>query len=306
MSILQIALLVGTLNFVAIILGLYAFSQKRVDLERRLKRQETAEKTTATGMRQAVQRLEQVMRPIGEMLPRSPEEMSRQEKKLVQAGFRRKDAVVLFYGAQLGIAGLLLLAFLITGHLYQHPVVFLLVSALGGAAIPDMWLKQRMDARKEKLRNGLPDAMDLTIVAMEAGLGLDQALLRVGDEIRVAYPELSEELHLRNLEVNMGRSRAQALRNLAQRTAVEDLSALVAILVQTDRFGTSVGTALRVFSDTMRTKRRQRAEEQAAKLPVKMIVPMVIFIFPSLLVLIVGPAFIQILNVIVPAFTGKH
>jgi tight adherence protein C len=305
MSILQIALIVGVLNFFAFAFALYAFSQKRVNLGRRLKG-EHAEASEDTGFTQAMQRIEQVVRPMGEMLPRSPEEMTRQEKKLVQAGFRRKDAVALFYGAQLATAGLLIIGFLAAGYLYSHPVIFVLLAVLGGAAIPDIWLKRSMQTRKTNIQYGLPDAMDLTIVAMEAGLGLDQALLRVGTEIKTAYPELSDELNLRNIEINMGRSRADALRNLAERSGVEDLKALVAILIQTDRFGTSVGQALRVFSDTMRSKRRQRAEEQAAKLPVKMIVPMVVFIFPSLLVMIVGPAFIQILKVLIPAFTGTR
>src|SRR5205085_12441166 len=116
------------------------------------------------------------------------------------------------------------------------PPLFVLLAIIGGAAIPDIWLKNRIERRKLNIQHGLPDAMDLAVVSVEAGLGLDQALMRVGDEIRVAYPELADELRLRNLEVNMGRSRSDALRNLADRTGVDDLKALVAILIQTDRF----------------------------------------------------------------------
>ncbi len=147
--------------------------------------------------------------------------------------------------------------------------------------------------------------MDLAVIAVEAGLGLDQALMRVGSEITSAHPELADELRLRNLEVNMGRSRADALRNLAERTGVEDLKALVAILIQTDRFGTSVGQALRTFSDSLRTKRRQRAEEAAAKLAIKMVVPMVVFIFPGVFIVILGPAFISIMRNLLPGLAGQ-
>jgi tight adherence protein C len=302
MSLLQIALIVGFLNFLAIGLALYAWSQKGIDLGRRLRGRGTPAPVETKGVSQAVKRIEEVLRPIGEMIVRSPEEMSRQEKKLVMAGFRRKDAVALFYAAQLATAAVLAFFFLSTGYLAKHPVVALLLCLLGGAAIPDGWLKSSMKTRQSKIQDGLPDAMDLTLVSMEAGLGLDQALLRVGEEIRVSYPELSEELNLRNLEVNMGRSRAQALRNLSERTGVEDLKSLIAILIQTDRFGTSVGDALRVYSDTLRTKRRQRAEEMAAKLSVKMIVPMVLFIFPALFIVLLGPAVIQIVTTLLPAF----
>jgi tight adherence protein C len=304
MSLLQIALIVGVLNFLAIMLGFYAFTQKRIDLARRLKSWGVPQPAESSGVSQAVKRLEEVMRPIGEMIVRSPEEMSRQEKKLGQAGFRRKDAVALFYAAQVATAVLLALVFLGSGYLSSYTLLTLLLCFLGGAGIPDLWLKSRTAARMRNIQDGLPDTMDLTLVSMEAGLGLDQALLRVGEEIRLSYPELSEELHLRNLEVNMGRSRPQALRNLAERTGVEDLKSLVAILIQTDRFGTSVGDALRVFSDTMRTKRRQRAEEQAAKLSVKMIVPMVLFIFPSMFIVLLGPAVIQIITLLLPALTN--
>jgi tight adherence protein C len=230
------------------------------------------------------------------MIVRSPEEMSRQEKKLVQAGFRRKDAVALFYATQLGVAlfvGIILFA---DGYFYRRPFMAVLFSVLGGAGIPDAWLKSQIKSRMERIRRGLPDAIDLTLLSMEAGLGLDQALLRVGEEIHPSYPDLAEEFHLRNIEVSMGRSRPQAFRNLAERTGVPELKSLVGVLIQTDRFGTSVSDALRVFSNTMRTKRRQRAQEQAAKLAVKMIVPMVIFVFPSLFVVIVGPAIIQMVK----------
>jgi len=299
----QIAFAVGILVFLATLLTLYAIFKKPLNLKERLNREEV--KDTNEGAVNAIQKqLERVLRPMGEWLPRSPAEMSRQERNLVRAGIRRKDAVILLNGAHLAIALLALAVFATTGHLYHRPILFVLLSIIIGAAIPDIWLKRRIERRKINIQHGLPDAMDLAVISVEAGLGLDQALLRVGQEIRSAHPDLADELYLRNVEINMGRPRSEALRNLAERTGVEDLQALVAILIQTDRFGTNVGQALRTFSDSLRTRRRQRAEEQAAKLAVKMMIPMVFFIFPGIFIVILGPAFIAIVTKLLPALGG--
>ena len=147
------------------------------------------------------------------------------------------------------------------------------------------------------LRLALPDALDLLVICMEAGLGLDQALLYVGQELRIAHPELCEEFDLVNAEMHVGKTRMDALRSLATRTGVDDIQALVATLVQTDRFGTSVAQSLRIHSDDLRTKRRQRAEEMAAKTTIKMLVPLVFFIFPALFVVILGPAVISLIRI---------
>jgi tight adherence protein C len=302
---LQIALAIGLLVFLAILLALNGFFKKRLNLAERLttaKKTSSNEESAFTNLRK---RFEQLLIPIGEMLPRSPEEMSRQERKLVQAGIRRKDAVLLLNAAHVVVAVLILIAFWSGGYLFHRPILFGLLSIMGGAALPDMWLKSQIERRKRNIQHALPDAMDLAVVSVEAGLGLDQALMRVGDEIRVAHPDLADELRLRNLEVNMGRSRSDAFRNLAERTGVEDLKALVAILIQTDRFGTSIGQALRTFSDSLRIKRRQRAEEQAAKLAIKMVVPMVVFIFPGVFVVVLGPAFLAIIRDLLPGLAGR-
>jgi tight adherence protein C len=230
--------------------------------------------------------------------------MSRQERRLVMAGYRRKDAVLVLNGCHIAVLLLALVAFAATGYLYRQPVISLVMSVFIGAAIPDLWLRKAIQRRQENLQFGLPDAMDLAVIAVEAGLGMDQALMRVGDEINLAHPDLADELRLRNMEINMGRSRSDALRNLAERTGVEDLKALVAILIQTDKFGTSIGQALRTFSDSLRVKRRQRAEEQAAKLAIKMVVPMVLFIFPGVFIVILGPAFIAIVRDLLPTLSG--
>jgi tight adherence protein C len=163
-----------------------------------------------------------------------------------------------------------------------------------------MALGRMAKKRQHKIRLGLPDALDLLVVSVEAGLGLDQAIQRVGDELDFAHPELSAELRLINLELRAGKGRAEALRNLADRTGVDDIASLVAMLVQTDKFGTSVAQSLRVHSDTVRTKRRQRAEEAAAKTGVKMVFPLVFCIFPAIWVVTIGPAAIKFVQVLVP------
>jgi tight adherence protein C len=179
-----------------------------------------------------------------------------------------------------------------------------LLLSLGGAALgyllPNIVLARLAGRRQHRIKLSLPDALDLLVVSVEAGLGLDQALQRVGEELAFAHPELSDELRLINLELRAGKARSEALRNLADRTGVEDLSSLAAMLIQTDKFGTSVARSLRVHSDTLRTKRRQRAEEAAAKTGVKMVFPLVFCIFPAVWVVTIGPAAIKFVEVLFP------
>lgn len=303
MEVFQISIAIGLLIFLGSLLALFGITRRRVNLDRRLNQQQvSSEESTMEGV---TKRVEKVLVSMGERLPRSPAEMSRQERKLVQAGFRRKDAVLLLNGAHVAVIILCFLAFGAVGFLYRYTVLAVVMAVFIGAVVPDLWLKRAIRQRQVDIQIGLPDAMDLAVIAIEAGLGLDQALLRVGEEIAIPHPALADELHLRNLEVNMGRSRADAFRNLADRTGVEDLKALVAILIQTDRFGTSAGQALRTFSEAMRVKRRQRAEEQAAKLAIKMVIPMVCFIFPGVFIVILGPAFIRIIRDLLPTLGGN-
>ena len=302
MEAFQISIAVGLLIFLGGLLALVGISKKRLNLDRRLNQPGEQAGTTMEGVTRQVER---ALVSIGEKLPRSPAEMTRQERKMVQAGYRRKDAVLLLNGAHVAVLTLSLLIFLASGFFYRQPVISIVLSIFIGAVIPDLWLRRAIIRRQEAIQFALPDAMDLAVIAVEAGLGLDQALMRVGDEIITAHPALADELRLRNLEVNMGRSRSDALRNLAERTGVEDLKALIAILIQTDKFGTSVGQALRTFSESLRVKRRQRAEEQAAKLAIKMVVPMVLFIFPGVFIVIVGPAFIAIIRDLLPTLSGN-
>jgi tight adherence protein C len=170
-----------------------------------------------------------------------------------------------------------------------------------GYLLPETWLVWRVSARQQRLRRGLPDGLDLLVICVESGLGLDQALMKVTQELRITHRELSDELHLVNLEMRIGKTRLEALRELGRRTGLEDIKSLVAMLIQTDRFGTSVAQSLRVYSDDLRIKRRQRAEEMSAKTSVKMVPPLVFFIFPALMVVILGPAVLTLLRQLVPA-----
>ena len=178
----------------------------------------------------------------------------------------------------------------------------MLLLALGlGFMLPEFWIQMRIRARQHKLRIALPDGLDLLVICVEVGLGLDQAMLRVAQELKIVHPELSEELQLVNLEMRVGKTRIEALRELGRRTGLDDLKTLVAMLIQTERFGTSVAQSLRVHSDELRSKRRQRAEELSAKTTVKMVGPLVFFIFPALLVVILGPAAITLIRQLLPA-----
>ena len=293
---------IGVLVFCGLLLALYAIVRSWT-LRRRVRATE-AETQGVFSLDRYKEGLKQIFKPLGEMVPRSPEDMSRQERRLVGAGFRRKDAVVLFLGSQVAMAILFALVFAFTGQLYRHVLLFLVVSVFLGAALPDIWLRRCITTRKYKIQLALPDALDLAVVCVEAGLGLDQALARISQEIEVSHPELADELRVRNMEINLGHTRTEAFRNLANRTGVQDLRSLVAILIQTDRFGTSVGQSLRVFADSMRVKRRQRAEERAAKIAIKMLGPLVLFVFPAVLVVVVGPAVIGVIRDLLPVLTN--
>jgi tight adherence protein C len=239
------------------------------------------------------------LKTLSKYAPQSPSELGKLQKLLVAAGYRNKEARTIFIGIRLAVA---ILTFAIASSpLVGRPNVFL---ALGVAALgyllPSMVLGRLAKKRQHRIRLSLADVLDLLVVSVEAGLGLDQALQRVGEELAATHPDLSDELRLVNLEMRAGKARADALRNLADRTGVDDLTSLAVMLIQTDKFGTSVAQSLRVHSDTLRTKRRQRAEEAAAKTGVKMVFPLVFCIFPAIFVVTVGPAAIRFVQVLVP------
>jgi tight adherence protein C len=245
------------------------------------------------------QSLVALFKRIGEKVPRSPKELGPLRLRLVQAGYRREEALTIFFGIRVMFALGLFMFF--SSSILARPNMTMALAGLGvGYVIPGMVLARLAKRRAHKIRLSLADALDLLVVSVEAGLGLDQALSRVGAELAFAYPQLSDELKLINLELRAGKPRAEALRNLADRTGVDDLSSLVTMLIQTDKFGTSVAQSLRVYSETLRTKRRQRAEEAAAKTGVKMVFPLVFCIFPAIWVVTIGPAAIRFMTVLFP------
>jgi len=239
------------------------------------------------------------LKKLGDKVPRSPRELGTLRQRLIQAGYRRDEALPIFFGIRM-VAALGIFA-LFAGSVLMRPNLAMAFAGLGlGYILPGMALARLAKRRQHRIRLALADALDLLVVSVEAGLGLDQALARVGSELAYAYPDLSDELRLINVELRAGKSRAEAMRNLADRTGVDDLSALVTMLIQTDKFGTSVAQALRVYSETLRTKRRQRAEEAAAKTGVKMVFPLVFCIFPPIWVVSIGPAAIKFVQVLFP------
>jgi tight adherence protein C len=250
------------------------------------------------------ERMQQALDPLSRALPISPAEVSQTRLWLIQAGYRNAQHYTIYRGLRMLFAALGFVAvFAVTG--FESPLL-LLGLTLFGFFIPRFLLKRKLKERQRRIRIGLPDGLDLTVICVEAGLSLDQAMMRVGNDLSHAHPELSSEFHLFDLETRAGKPRVEALRNLAERTGVDDLRSLVGTLIQTDRFGTSVAQALRVHSDSLRTERRQRAEEQAAKTTVKMIIPLVLFVMPSLIFVTVGPAVIQLMHIFIPVSGGKR
>ena len=243
--------------------------------------------------------LKDAVKKLGSKVPVAPSEVGKVRLRLIQAGYRGAEALPLFIGIRMAVA---LGAFvLFATPLILRPNVSLgLGGSLLGYVLPGMVLARKAKKRQHKIQLGLADALDLMVVSVEAGLGLDQAILRVGDELRFAHPDLSDELRLVNIELRAGKARTDALRNLADRTGLDDLVSLTTMLIQTDKFGTSVAQSLRVFSETLRTKRRQRAEEAAAKTGVKMVFPLVLCIFPAIWVVTIGPAAIKFVEVLFP------
>jgi tight adherence protein C len=228
------------------------------------------------------------------LVPRSQSELSVVEQRLVRAGYRNDTAVKFFYGAKI-LAPLALCLIAATTGLAHFGGFFVYALALGlGFLAPDFWLGRQIASRQAKIRRGLPDVLDLMVVCIEAGQSLDQATIRTAEELRTVHPAITDELGVVVLEQRAGRARTDAWRQFAERTAVDVVRNLVSVLVQTEKFGTSIAKTLRIHADTLRTQRRQKVEEQAAKTSVKLVFPLVFFIFPSLFVVTLGPAIIVI------------
>lgn len=238
---------------------------------------------------------------ICRMMPRSERRMSEMRQRLVMAGYRSQAAPVVFAASQIVgglIAGLVVLA--LSGKV---PVACL--SMIAGFALPGAWLSRQVRKRQRIVRNGLPDVIDLLIVCLESGSSLDQSVLKSAEELGIAYRPLADELTLVASEIRAGTTRAEAFTHFADRTGSDDVRSFVTMLIQTDRYGTSVAHALRVHADLLRTRRRQYAEERAAKANVKLVIPLVLCLFPAFYILTLGPAILQFVRVFLNAVSGS-
>lgn len=237
-------------------------------------------------------KLEKLVYPFHKVLPRSDKESSAIGSQLVRAGFRGSKAVNIFYSMKVVVPALLCILATVTG-LFRLSPLFVYTAAAGiGFMLPNMWLGRRISARKTQIRYGLPEALDLLVICLEAGLSLDRATQRTADELRMGQPAIADELGLVNLEQRAGVVRGESWKHCGERTGVDTVKALATVMIQADKFGTSIGKALRVHATTLRTRRRQEAEERAAKTTVKMVFPLVLFIFPSLFLVTLGPSMI--------------
>jgi len=242
--------------------------------------------------------------------PKNDKEISGSRKEFLVAGYRGENASVIFWAAKVLLAVFTAVIFISIRLLVAKPMpplyltLLTVLFALASFHLPNLWLRMKIAERKDMIRKGLPDALDLMVVSVVAGNGLDAAINRVADEMELSNKAVSQEFKLLSLELRAGKSRQDGLRNLALRTDLEDVSSLVTLLIQTEKFGTSIAQALRIHSDSMRTRRFQKAEEVAAKLPVKLIFPLILFILPSLFVVILGPAAITIFRTLLPGLRG--
>jgi tight adherence protein C len=236
--------------------------------------------------------------------PKQSKDYRQMRPRFLKAGFRRETAPAVFWGTKCLLAICLPMCFFLLRLVVFGPLStamtggICLYLALMGFFLPDIWLRIRIARRRERIFKGFPDALDLLVVCVEAGMGIDSAINRVAEEMKISHKTLSDEFKLLNLELRAGKMRRDALKDLAMRTDLQEVESLATLLIQTEKFGTNVAQALRVYSDMFRTKRYQRAEEIAAKMPIKLAIPLAFFIFPSLFVVLLGPAAINIFKVL--------
>jgi tight adherence protein C len=243
--------------------------------------------------RPAAELAQRLAEPLNKLLPPSATEAKKIQKKLMHAGFRSAESVIIYRGIQLAsMAGFPLLVAGVCALLY------ILAAFIAGFMLPRFFLNRTIRKRQRLIRWGLADALDLMVVSVEAGLGLNAAMVKVATELRDVHYHVATEFELANLEIRVGRDRDEALRNLSERTGVDDMKSFIAMLIQTDKFGTSIAKGLRTFSDGLRTKRRQRAEQEAQKAAVKLLFPLACFLFPTLFIAILGPAFLNLADVL--------
>ncbi len=245
---------------------------------------------------------QKIAQPLNKLLPPSATEARKLQKQLMHAGFRSPEAPIIYRAIQLStMAGFPLIVAGVCAVLAKplgNALIYIILAFVVGFFLPRFVLARVTKNRQRDLRWGLADALDLMVVSVEAGLGLNAAMMRVANELKDVHSAIAIEFELANLEIRVGRDRDEALRNLAERTGVDDLRSLVAMLIQTDKFGTSIAKGLRVFSDSLRTKRRQRAEQEAQKAAVKLLLPLACFLFPTLFIAILGPAALNLMDVL--------
>jgi tight adherence protein C len=245
---------------------------------------------------------ERIADPINRLLPPSAASAKKLQKQLMQAGFRSHSAPAVYRASQLVLTiafpGSILLLWMGLGRPLNGALIPVVCAMLAGFILPRFLLSRLTASRQLKITWGLADALDLMVITMEAGLGLNAAMLKVCEELRDVHPDISKEFELANLEIRVGRERSEALRNLAERSGVEDLNSLVGMLIQADRFGTSIARAVRVYSDSLRTKRRQRAEQAAQKAAFKLLLPLGGLLFPTMFIVILGPAMLNIADML--------
>lgn len=246
------------------------------------------------------ERLRHIIKILGERVEQGGVDLEGWSKRLVQAGFWGPEAVRIFLGVRVVMAAAFAVATLMVGALFDARIAatILVAAWMGilGWLAPGWYVAHRRKVRRFQINLVLADALDLLTACVEAGMGLNQAMVRVSDEIRNVSQPLAEELTMVNLEIRAGTPRSRALRNLGERTGIEDIEILVSTMIQTERFGTSIGRALRIQADTLRQKRKQRAEEAAAKTTIKLLFPLVLFVFPALFVVVLGPGVIQVVG----------
>jgi len=287
-----------TLAFFGLSMGVTLLISATTDPLRRRLQRHAAEKG---GEKALGERLAEAMRPVARfVLPTKESEVSQVKQQLTHAGFRGPNALMVYYATKTSLAISMPAAVLVVAPFFpgidsRILMFFAMAASFTGLMAPNVFLEHSVNKRKRLLRNGFPDALDLLVVCVESGLGLSTAIQRVSDEIAISHPELAEELALVNAQVRAGVDRVDALKQLAQRTGLDDIRGLVALLAQSMRFGTSVADTLRIYSEEFRDKRMQAAEEQAAKIGTKLIFPLVTCLFPSFFIVAIGPAILKVL-----------
>jgi tight adherence protein C len=248
------------------------------------------QKTLAETFQNTGSSIGNVVKKFENLMPKSDQEVSVIKQRMTRAGYRNENAIKIFYGCKVLVPVTLAIIVAVTGLASLAPFFVYVIALGGGFLAPDFWLGKKITARQKKLTRGLPDVLDLLVICMEAGLSLDQATSRTAEELRDSQPEICDELNVVVLEQRAGRARSESWKNMSDRTGVESLRNLVSMLVQTEQFGTSIAKMLRVHSDTLRVQRVQMIEELAGKTSVKLVFPLVLFIFPALFLVTLGPA----------------